>query len=85
MKRKTLYAEVRPIYGARMGLSVLYLYRGKRLGAYTCLNFWQAESLAALSFAREHGFSGVRFSVSDDFYREPREYSRKCSNPMEGI
>lgn len=70
---KTLTVAVRPIYGARMGLSVLYLYRGKRLhGTAEPVQWGQRSRDDALLFARRRGFTRVRFDIADDYYREPR-------------
>lgn len=69
---KTLHVLVRPIYGARMGLSVRYLYRGIRLHGDT-VAFWDACTRdAAIEYARNSGYSRVRFDIADDYHRDPR-------------
>lgn len=64
---KTLTVSVRPIYGCRMGLSVLYLYRGSRLYHANLICWRTTDRDAALLFARRRGFTRVRFDVADDF------------------
>jgi hypothetical protein len=70
--QKTLLVSVRPLHGARSGLSILYLYRGQRLHADCTQYYWGKGSRdAALLFARRHGFTRVRFDVAEYWSRTP--------------
>ena len=69
---KTLTVSVRPIYGCRVGLSILYLYRGKRLHHANVVQWTKSDRDAALIFARRRGFTRVRFDWADDFGVVPR-------------
>ena len=65
---RTMTVSVRPIYGSRDGISILYLYRGKRLHSDIGGYFGPYSRTAAIQFALNHGFTHVKFIDDSNRY-----------------